>query len=147
MDAASLSMSSAAAQCLTGSQQGSVVAWAANRASRNKKSGLILSVALWVVVVDLALPAAAAAAVVVASVVDVAGFEVVAVAARAVDSATAEAASVIAAATASVARAITVTVIEMVCTMGVAARCRTVHRCARTTTALPSACGTMHGRR
>ena len=60
MDAASLSMSSAAAQCLTGSQQGSVVAWAANRASRNKKSGLILSVALWVVVVDLALPAAAA---------------------------------------------------------------------------------------
>ena len=49
--------------------------------------------------------------------------------------------------TASVARAITVTVIEMVCTMGVAARCRTVHRCARTTTALPSACGTMHGPR
>lgn len=111
MDAASLSMSSAAAQCLTGSQQGSVVAWAANRASRNKKSGLILSVALWVVVVDLALPAAAA--VVVASVVDVAGFEVVAVAARAVDSATAEAASVIAAATASVGLAIIATAIEM----------------------------------
>jgi len=114
MDAASLSMSSAAAQCLTGSQQGSVVAWAANRASRNKKSDLILSVALWVVVVDLALPAAAAAAVVVAaSVVDVAGFEVVAVAARAVDSATAEAASVIAAATASVGLAIIATAIEM----------------------------------
>ena len=112
MDAASLSMSSAAAQCLTGSQQGSVVAWAANRASRNKKSGLILSVALWVVVVDLALPAAAAA-VVVASVVDVAGFEVVAVAARAVDSATAEAASVIVAATASVGLAIIATAIEM----------------------------------
>lgn len=111
MDAASLSMSSAAAQCLTGSQQGSVVAWAANRASRNKKSGLILSVALWVVVVDLALPAAAA--VVVASVVDVAGFEVVAVAARAVDSATAEAASVIVAATASVGLAIIATAIEM----------------------------------
>ena len=49
--------------------------------------------------------------------------------------------------TASVARAITVTVIEMVCTMGVAARCRTVRRCARTTTALPSACGTMRGPR
>ena len=50
---------------------------------------------------------------VVASVVDVAGFEVVAVAARAVDSATAEAASVIAAATASVGLAIIATAIEM----------------------------------